>query len=172
MNRGTTNGKPESNTILTYLQSGFSPNCLKAIYLDKITRFLKHWYHQVSFQLSPATLNPMSLVDVGKRSIMDVPDVARKLLEALDRACIPSAESQSEGSVPDLKVHIEDLVLALGVFSSRPQDLEARNDYELGDLARQARDRGAEIDQIMQRVRRVFGNRKETCHTLLTILMV
>jgi hypothetical protein len=103
---------------------------------------------------------------------MDVPDVARKLLEALDHACLPSAESQSEGSVPDLKAHIEDIALALGVFNSRPQNLETRNDYELDDLARQARGRGAEIDQIMRRVRRVFGNRKDTCYTLFTILMV
>jgi hypothetical protein len=103
---------------------------------------------------------------------MDVPHVARKLLEALDRTCRPPAKSQSEGSVLDLKAHIEDLALALGVFSSRPQDLEARNDYELDDLVRQARGRGLEIDQIMRRIGRIFGNRKETCHTLFTILIV
>jgi hypothetical protein len=103
---------------------------------------------------------------------MDLPDVARGLLEALDHACLPSAEPQSEGSALDLKVRIEDLALALGVFSLRPQDLEARNDYELEDLARQAHGRGVEIDQIMQGVRRVFGNSKETCHTFFTILMV
>jgi hypothetical protein len=149
----------------------FSPNCLKAIYLDKIMTCLKHWYQQVRVQLSPATLNSTFLVDVGKRSIMDMPDVARKLLEALDHACLSFAESQSEGSVPDLKAHIEDIALALGVFSSRPENLGRRNDYELDDLARQARGRGAEIDQIMRRVRRVFGNRKETCHIPFTILM-
>jgi hypothetical protein len=103
---------------------------------------------------------------------MDVPDIARELLQALERACEPSVESHNERSALGLKAYIEDLGLALGAFSSRPQDLEPRDDYELDKLATLARNQGAEVDQMMLRVRRVFGNRKKTCYTCRLFLMV